>query len=221
MHLVFVMDEVNNQLRPVGRFSTSPLAALVGVPGDWVPGDIDASQTIVVAGPLSEAQWERIRTFVGRMDRDDLRLRFGQPLDFADDAILKKFFDIGSVCGEQVWALDEAGDIAGILHRVRTSPSAAEIALVVRSDRKRRGVGEILVRTALARAAAQHLMILRAYVLGENRAMLRLARKVGFVAQKPAGFSVELEFNLRPAAPGAQIQGRRERDAARPSPAHA
>ena len=162
-----------------------------------------------------------IRTFVGRTDREDLRLRFGQPLDFADDAILKRFFDIGGPCGEQIWALDDAGNIGGVLHRVRTSPSAAEVALIVRSDRKRRGFGEELLRAALARAAKQNLTTLRAYVLGENSAMLRLARKVGFVARSPTGFSVELEFNLRSAALLAQMQGRRGRGVPRPSPTHA
>ena len=136
-----------------------------------------------------------IRAFVGKTDREDLRLRFGQSLDFADAASLKRFFDTGSA-GELVCMLDEAGDISGI-HRVLTSSSEAEIALIVRSDVKRTGIGEKLLRTALSRAAKQRLRTLRALVLRENAAMLRLARKIGFVARKPAGFSVEVELDLR------------------------
>ena len=138
-----------------------------------------------------------IRAFVGKTDREDLRLRFGQSLDFADAATLKRFFDIGGGAGELVCMLDEAGDMSGILHRVLTSPCEAEIALLVRSDVKRIGIGGKLLRTALSRAAAQRLQTLRALVLRENAAMLRLARKIGFVARKPAGFSVEVELDLR------------------------
>jgi ribosomal protein S18 acetylase RimI-like enzyme len=215
------MSQLNRELSSTGGLSMLPLPAVALLPKGWAPGDGDGGQTVVLTRPLGETQWQMIRTFVGRTDRDDLRLRFGQPLDFTDDATLKRFFDVGGACGEQVWALDDAGDICGILHRVRTSPSAAEIALIVRSDRKRRGFGEQLLRTALARAVEQNLTTLRAYVLGENSAMLRLARKVGFVAQKPAGFSVELEFNLRSAAFLAQMQGGRAHGPARPSPTHA
>jgi acetyltransferase len=191
------MGGVNHQPRLTDDFATSRLVAVEPF-GSGAVGGVDAKRAITLSRPLSEAQWEKIRTFVGRTTRDDLRLRFGQPLNFADDVTLRRFFGIGGACAEQLWALDDAGEISGVLHRVRTSPVAAEIALIVRSDRKRRGVGESLLRAALARAAAQHLTTLRAYVLGENGAMLRLARKVGFVARTRTGFSVELEFNLQP-----------------------
>ena len=183
-----------------------PLAASVRIPppadrsgpeGAWHNSDAGKDRTIVLTHPLSEHEWAMIRAFVGKTDREDLRLRFGQSLDFADAATLKRFFDIGSGAGELVCMSDEAGDISGILHRVLTSPSEAEIALIVRSDVKRTGIGEKLLRAALSRAAEERLRILRALVLRENAAMLRLARKIGFVARKPAGFSVEVELDLR------------------------
>jgi acetyltransferase len=191
------MGEVNQQPRSVDHFAATPFTGVAPADGGAV-GERGAEQTIALTRPLDEAQWEKVRTFVRRTTRDDLRLRFGQPLDFTDGVTLRRFFGIGGACAEQLWALDDAGDICGILHRVRTAPGAAELALIVRSDRKRRGLGEALLRAALARAAAQHLTILRAYVLGENGAMLRLARKVGFVVRQRTGFSVELEFNVQP-----------------------
>ena len=184
----------------------SLLAALVRIPppadrseveSAWHNGDAGNGRTIVLTHPLSEHAWAMIRAFVGKTDREDLRLRFGQSLDFADAATLKRFFDIGGSAGELVCMLDEAGDISGILHRVLTSPCEAEIALIVRSDVKRTGIGEKLLRTALSQAAEQRLQTLRALVLRENAAMLRLARKIGFMACKPAGFSVEVELDLR------------------------
>ena len=183
-----------------------PLAASVRIPppadrsepeNAWHNSDAGKDRTIVLTHPLSEHEWAMIRAFVGKTDREDLRLRFGQSLDFADAATLKRFFDIGGGAGELVCMLDEAGDISGILHRVFTSPAEAEIALIVRSDLKRTGIGEKLLRAALSRAAEERLQILRALVLCENAAMLRLARKIGFAARKPAGFSVEVELDPR------------------------
>jgi L-amino acid N-acyltransferase YncA len=69
-------------------------------------------------------------------------------------------------------------------------------SLIVRTDCARRGIGEMLLRTTLARAARRNLGTLSALVLHENTAMLRLARKVGFEAHKSSGLVVELEFDL-------------------------
>jgi GNAT superfamily N-acetyltransferase len=77
------------------------------------------------------------------------------------------------------------------------SPTRAEIALIVRSDRARRGIGERLLRAALTRASGQGVAVLDAFVLYENIPMLRLARKVGFESHDASGLSVALEFDLR------------------------
>jgi RimJ/RimL family protein N-acetyltransferase len=171
----------------------------------WPCGDGGAERTMVLAAPLGASEWAMIRAFIGKTDRDDLRMRFGQWLDFHSEPILKRFFDVGDNSGELVWALDENGDISGILHRVLISPCEAEIGLIVRSDLKRTGIGETLLRTALARALRQNLKTLRALVLGENRAMLRLARKIGAVPRQSAGLSVELEFDLSQICTGAMV----------------
>jgi GNAT superfamily N-acetyltransferase len=191
--------------------SNNAFANRLGVPpstprdrGDRPCGDHGSKRTMVLAQPLGASEWEMIRTFVRKTDRDDLRLRFGQWLDFHSEPILKRFFDLGGKSSELLCALDDSGDISGILHRVPISPCEAEIGLIVRSDLKRTGIGEMLLRTALARALQQKLRTLRAFVLGENRAMLRLARKIGAVPSKSAGLSVELEFDLSRICAGAR-----------------
>jgi len=151
---------------------------------------------VVLGGALTEPEWDKVRAFVRRTSRESLRLRFGQAADFADDGTLKRFFDIDGVTGEMIWVLEEGGAICAITHLVRLSAAHAEIALIVRSDRARRGIGEKLLRMTLARAARQGLRTLSAFVLYENTAMLRLARKVGLEARKSSGLAVELEFDL-------------------------
>jgi GNAT superfamily N-acetyltransferase len=149
---------------------------------------------------LSGLQWESVRTFVRRMERDDLRLRFGHPFDHRDEATLRRFFDItGDGCAEMIWSLDRDGSIAGIGHRIRVSAAEAEIGLIVRSDLKRRGIGEFLLRTMLSRAAKQGLKTLSAVVLRENRALLNLAAKVGYVSRPGNPFTVEIAFELHQA----------------------
>jgi RimJ/RimL family protein N-acetyltransferase len=158
--------------------------------------DVCGGGIVVLRRALTESEWDKVRAFVRRTSRESLRLRFGQTVDFADDRTLKRFFDIEGVSGEMIWMLEEGGAICAVAHLVRLSPANAEIALIVRSDRARRGVGEKLLRATLARAARQGLHTLNALVLHENTAMLRLARKVGFEAQKSSGLTVELEFDL-------------------------
>jgi acetyltransferase len=164
-------------------------------PGELSQGAGEA-RIIVLTAPLRASEWEMIRGFVGKVSRENLRLRFGQAVDFRDEATLQRFFDIPGATGEMLWALDERGEISGILHRVVTGPGEAEVALIVRTDRQRRGIGRALVRTALARAAKQNLRTLRALILRENLPMLRLAKTMGLVPKKSAGLSVEVEFDL-------------------------
>ena len=152
---------------------------------------------IVVARPLREGEWDLVRAFVRRMTQEDLRLRFGHPIDFNDEATMRRFFDVRAGTGEIAWVLDETSAIAGISHRIMVSPDEAEIGLIVRSDRKRRGVGECLLRAMLARSARQGLKTLSAVVLRENRALLRLAAKIGYAPRGANGPSMELVFALR------------------------
>jgi RimJ/RimL family protein N-acetyltransferase len=158
--------------------------------------DIRPGETIVLARALTESEWERVRAFVRRTSRESLRLRFGQAADFLDDHTLKRFFHIEDGRGEMIWMLEQGGAVCAIAHLVRLSAAEAEIALIVRSDCTRRGIGEKLLRVTLAHAARQGLATLSALVLHENTAMLRLARKVGFEPRKSCGVAVELEFDL-------------------------
>jgi GNAT superfamily N-acetyltransferase len=174
----------------------SPLAALSKLKHLEGRSGGAEDRAIVLTRPLNEAEWEMIRAFLRRTNREDLRLRFGQPLDFQDDATLRRFFDIEDGVGELVCMLDEHGAIAGILHRILVSSAEVEIALVVRSDLKRVGIGESLLRIALSRATKQQLKTLSALVLRENGAMLRLARKIGFAPRKLSALTVELECEL-------------------------
>jgi acetyltransferase len=155
----------------------------------------------VLGRPLVEGEWDLVRAFVRRMDPDDLRLHFGRFLNFRDEFNLRRFFDVKAGVGEIAWVQDDTGAIAGISHRIMLSQSEAEIAVIVRSDLKRRGIGEFLVRKMLARSARQGLKTLRAVALWENRPVLRLAAKIGDVRREAHADTVVVTFGIdRPAA---------------------
>jgi len=153
-------------------------------------------RVVVHDRPLSEPEWNMVRDFVRRLDADDLRLRFGSPRDFRNDAILRCAFDIVSGVGEIAWMLDETAAIAAIAHRIMVSPSEAEAGLIVRSDLKRTGIGEFLLRDLAARAARQGLTTLSAMVLRENYPMLRLAAKLGGVPRAECAWSVTVALDI-------------------------
>ena len=150
----------------------------------------------VIRQSLNDAEWDLMRAFVRKLDRTDILMRFGRPLDLKQDFILKQFFDIRVGLGEIVWSPDEHGEIAGLLHRIRVSSSEAEIGLVVRSDLKRNGIGESLVRDTLDRSTRGRLETLSCVVLRENKPTLALARKIGFFARSITAQSIEFEFKL-------------------------
>jgi len=152
----------------------------------------------VIDRPLNEGEWDLVRAFARRLAREDLRLRFGHAFDVGDELTFRRFFDVKPGIGEMSWTLDGAGAIAGIAHRIMVSRTEAEVALIVRSDLKQRGIGEFLLRHALARSARQGLAALSASVLWENRAMLRLAAKIGYAPRELSGGSIELVFTLGP-----------------------
>jgi acetyltransferase len=150
--------------------------------------------------PLVEAEWDHVRTFVRRIKREDLRMRFARPLNFCDEVTLRRAFDLEAGAGEIIWALDETAEIAAIAHQITVSHAEAELGLIVRSDLKRRGIGEAVLRGILARAAADRLETMTATVLRENCAALRFAGKIGF---QPRGFNqlmVDLTVDVRAAA---------------------
>jgi ribosomal protein S18 acetylase RimI-like enzyme len=177
----------------------------------YEPGDF------VVTRCLSESDWDMIRAFVQNIERNDLRLRFGLAIDFHDEASLRRYFGINPKSGEIGWLLDEHCSIAGISHRVVISKFEAEIALIVRSDLKRRGIGRRMLDCLIRRSTDERLRTVSAFVLHENRPMLELARKAGFVVRRSLGLNVELALALGRTDRGTFASGASRARGARPS----
>ncbi|MGH7015102.1 MAG: GNAT family N-acetyltransferase [Stellaceae bacterium] len=93
-------------------------------------------------------------------------------------------------------ALDAAGTILGILSLGFQGGDIAEIAVTVRSDCKRRGIGRALLEYGIEWAERHGLTQLIGYVLAENRAMLALAHRMGFQAVLADPYHLELRRSV-------------------------
>jgi acetyltransferase len=129
--------------------------------------------------------------FLRRLDREDVRLRMGHPVR-ADRRLCERLLNYDRAREEAFIALAADGAILGVA-RIVLEPG--EIAVIVRSDMKHRGIGEALLGRVVRFGRARGLVELSGYVLHENRPMLDLARKHGcrFV-NEPRSSLVELRF---------------------------
>jgi acetyltransferase len=130
-------------------------------------------------------------SFLNRIDASDLRRRFfhrnglSPEIDFehhwrTDDDREIAFV---AVSESRVGAAEIVGEVR--LHRY---PGAAtvELAIIVRSDMQRRGLGRALMRKALEYCAAHGLEVI-AQILPENDAMIGLARHAGMQVEHVPG----------------------------------
>jgi acetyltransferase len=148
--------------------------------------------------PLSLADCPAFRAFAARLLPEDLRRRFGGPVRL-DGGLCARFLDVDRNREEAFAAFDRGGAIVGVARMVRVAAAEAEIALIVRSDLKRRGIGRALIGRLIRQGLALGLAALRGDVLRENHAMLRLARATGFRFGGAGGLMVEVRLELAPA----------------------
>jgi acetyltransferase len=135
---------------------------------------------------------------------DDLRSRFFGPVKQRDHAFFSRFTDIDYAKAMAFIALDEcSGEMLGVarLHDdADASSGLAEFAIIVRSDRKGRGLGWQLMQLIVAYARAKGLRAIKGQVLHENRAMLDMCKELGFaIRSDPDAPSISLvELALDP-----------------------
>lgn len=126
--------------------------------------------------------------FFKSLDSHDVRMRFASPKAFSVDLFLPG--SGGTAAGVAFAAVDPMDAVLGVINLVCLSSDSAEVAIVIRSDRKRRGIGRSLLAHVIQRASRDGLTQLLGHVLAENRPMLALARRMGFRSLRWNSFSI-------------------------------
>lgn len=142
---------------------------------------------------LQSTEMDACDAFFSRLCRHDIWWRFGGPR--SSGAWLLP----GRVKGRRSDAFAAAsmsGEILAILNVEYLDPATAEIALIVRSDLKRRGIGSALLHHVMTWTRAAGLRRLVGHVMPENRIMLRLALAAGF--RRAGGDQALIEFSWLP-----------------------
>lgn len=127
--------------------------------------------------------------FIRHLDPEDIRFRFAS-WHVSPGHLWPR--DDGAADGAAFVAVDAAEAVLGVINLIRLSAGAAEIAVIVRSDCKRRGIGRALLDRAAQWAADAHMDELVGLVLTENTAMLALAHAMGFRSSRWDGYFVEV-----------------------------
>lgn len=145
--------------------------------------------------PPTSADQDAYCAFAARLEREDLRLRFAGLVKLDCDALRAQLLAIDHTKREAL-AIFSGGEMLAIAHLVRTAPATAELAIIVRSDLKRHGLGRMLLAQLAAHACRLGLSALTAQILSENLPMLRLAREAGFRAVGRSGFFADMAKDL-------------------------
>jgi RimJ/RimL family protein N-acetyltransferase len=93
-----------------------------------------------------------------------------------------------------VAAFDAKGAIVGHCFLAPDGPDSAELAVFVRQEHRRCGIGSALLRAALERASASGLRRVWTMTALDNQASLRLQESCGFRIAKAAVATVEMEI---------------------------
>jgi acetyltransferase len=130
--------------------------------------------------PDDEALLQR---FIRRLTPEDIRLRFFGPLRELTHEMAARLTQI-DYDREMAFLLIDREDLLGV-GRLAADPGfeQAEFALIVASDRQRKGYGELLLRHVLAYARARGVKRVMGHILRENRRMIELSKRLGFTPQ--------------------------------------
>ncbi|HEX6362527.1 MAG TPA: bifunctional acetate--CoA ligase family protein/GNAT family N-acetyltransferase [Albitalea sp.] len=160
--------------------------------------------------PIRPEDQEQHRAFVGQLAPEDFRLRFFSARRVLPRSAIARLvqIDYSREMAFVAFGSPDAGghgEMLGIARAVSDPDNVeAEFAIVVRSDLKGRGLGQLLLSKMLRYLKGRGTQRVVAEVMRENQAMRELARSNGF--RVDTAFhdpeAVRFVLDLQPAAPG-------------------
>ena len=155
--------------------------------------------------PMRPEDEPAITAFLGRVSREDLRLRFFHVMKEFSHTFVARLTQLDYARAMAFVASDAiTGDVLGAVRLHSDSRyETGEYAILLRSDLKGKGLGWALMRLLIEYAKAEGLKRLSGIVLRENTTMLTMCRELGFdIRSDPREASV-MAVSLDLAAPQA------------------
>ena len=127
---------------------------------------------------------------------EDVRRRFGRLAALRDGDSFRRLFGLDDGKIETVGAFDVSGRLLGLATIAWVRPGTAEVALIIRSDLQRRGLGATLLAHVIKGARGAGFDLLLAHIDCGNVPMQRLARRFGFELAGNRAATVEAQLVL-------------------------
>jgi len=133
--------------------------------------------------PSRPVDGQALQAFVRHLSERSRYLRFFRPLPELPPRMLRQLLEADGVTERVLIAVTGARDamrVVGLAQYVCEADGGCEFALVIADDWQGRGLGRRLLKALVAAADGAGMRQIRGDVLRENRAMLGLARALGF-----------------------------------------
>ena len=138
--------------------------------------------------PASSADFHEVSEFLKAVTAEDLRFRFLNAVT-PSEALTRMLTRVDHSNVENLLAFDASDRrlVATAMVAVGSSPEIAEVALVVRSDLKGKGIGWALLAHACDYARARGFRRLECIEWSENRTAISLEHELGFRSRSCPG----------------------------------
>jgi GNAT superfamily N-acetyltransferase len=139
--------------------------------------------TELTVRPIEIGDAERLERMFGRLSRESIYYRFFSPIPRLSRSALVRLVDVDHCHRDALVALDGDEIVAEVRYGALAAgpseaPDEAEIAVIVEDAWQRRGLGTRLTARLATLARERGYARFIATILGENRAALRLVRKL-------------------------------------------
>ena len=165
-----------------------PRFAIRPYPQEWERRETLRDGPPILVRPVRPEDEPLYGPFFAAVTPQDLRLRFFAPVKEFGHAFIARFTQIDYARAMAFIAIEEdSGQMLGVV-RLHSDANyeRGEYAVLVRSDRKGRGLGYLLMQRIIEYARAEGLGIIEGQVLTENTAMLAMCKELGFeIASDP------------------------------------
>jgi RimJ/RimL family protein N-acetyltransferase len=160
--------------RRLGGVGPMPLAELPAVVGKTDFRHHAVREVIRRLEVIESTDWH---LFFSHLAPSDIRYRFGR-LVSAEAGL--RLLTLPNRYGSVIFGAFCPEDLVGVANLAKDDMGRAEIAILIRSDWKRQGVGAALMRAALYQATQERLQVY-GFIEPSNAAIIGLMRQFGFV----------------------------------------